>query len=187
MATVAFVGLGQMGIGMAGRLLAAGHALRVYNRTAARADVLLRQGARPCATPAEACAGADAVFSMVADDAASRQVWDGSGGILSAPLAANAFAIECSTLSHDWVLELGAKAAARGLRYLDAPVTGLPDMAALGKLTLLVGADPEHLRAARELTGCIATRVVHFGAVGAGTAYKLIVNLLGAVQIASAA
>lgn len=187
MAIVAFVGLGQMGIGMAGRLLGAGHLLRVYNRTAARADVLLRQGARLCATPAAACAGANAVFSMVADDAASRSVWDGTSGILNAAPAPDAFAIECSTLSHDWVLELGTKAKARGLRYLDAPVTGLPDMAAAGKLTLLVGADPGDLLAAREFTTCVATRVIHFGAVGTGSAYKLIVNLLGAVQIASAA
>ncbi len=76
---------------------------------------------------------------------------------------------------------------ARGFRYVDAPVTGLPDAAASGTLTLLVGAEPADLDAARPVFASLATRVLHFGAVGQGTAYKLMVNLLGAVQIASAA
>jgi 3-hydroxyisobutyrate dehydrogenase len=73
------------------------------------------------------------------------------------------------------------------LRYVDAPVTGLPAAAAAGELTLLVGAAPEHLAAARPLLDSLATRVLHFGAVGTGTVYKLVVNLIGSVQIASAA
>jgi 3-hydroxyisobutyrate dehydrogenase len=82
---------------------------------------------------------------------------------------------------------LSAAAVSRGLRYIDAPVTGLPDAAAAGALTLLVGADLAHLAAAREILGACSNRILHFGPVGAGTAYKLLVNLLGAVQIASAA
>lgn len=187
MATIAFIGLGNMGLGMAGRVLAAGHALRVYNRTASRAELLLSRGVRLCPTPREACAGADAVIAMVADDQASRLVWAGPNGILKANLAPGALAIECSTLSHAWVMELAAKAGACGLRYIDAPVTGLPDTAAAGKLTLLVGADTDNLETARGLLGAISERIIHFGPVGTGTAYKLIVNMLGAVQIASAA
>jgi 3-hydroxyisobutyrate dehydrogenase len=90
-------------------------------------------------------------------------------------------------LSHAWVLELAGLANERGLRYIDAPVTGLPDAAAAGELTLLVGAAPADLDAARPLLGTLATRVLHFGPVGTGTVYKLVVNLIGAVQIASAA
>lgn len=187
MATLALIGLGNMGIGMAGRLLAAGHALQVYNRTASRADGLVRQGARQFATPALACADADAVISIVADDHASRAVWTGPDGILTGRLRPGAFAIECSTLSHDWVLELSAAAKREGLRYLDAPVTGLPDAAASGRLTLLVGADEGDLEAARPLLGDISERIFHFGEIGAGTVYKLMINMLGAVQIASAA
>jgi 3-hydroxyisobutyrate dehydrogenase len=97
------------------------------------------------------------------------------------------FAIECSTLSHDWVAELAAVARNRGLRYIDAPVTGLPDTAAAGELTLLVGADAADLDGARPILGAFSQRIIHFGAVGTGTAYKLIINMLGAVQIASAA
>jgi len=187
MTTIAFIGLGKMGSGMAARLLAAGHAVSVYNRTATKAEPLVRQGARFAATPREACLGAEAVIAMTADDQSSRAVWLDANGVLAADLAPNSLAIECSTLSHSWVLELAEKAAARGLRYLDAPVTGLPDAAAAGELTLLVGANTTDLEAARPLLAAISNRIFQFGAVGTGTAYKLIINMLGAVQIASAA
>jgi 3-hydroxyisobutyrate dehydrogenase len=172
---------------MARRLQQAGHDLRVYNRTAAKAADLERTGARLCRTPREACTDAEAVFAMTADDASSRSMWLGADGALAARLAPGALAIECSTLSREWVLQLAAQARGRNLRYIDAPVTGLPDMAAAGTLTLLVGADAADLDAARPLLDALATRIVHFGAVGAGTAYKLIVNLIGAIQIASLA
>lgn len=187
MAKVAFIGIGKMGLGMAGRLLAAGHDLTVFNRTAAKAEPLVRLGARLAASPREACNGAEAVFAMTADDASSRAVWLGAEGILAASRAPRGFAIECSTLSHDWVMELAGHAAARGWRYLDAPVTGLPHDAANGALTLLVGGSADDLQAARDLLGAISHSVIRFGPVGAGTAYKLIINLIGAVQIASAA
>jgi len=187
MATVAFVGLGNMGSGMAARLLAAGHTLHVYNRTASRADSLVRQGALRFDSPKAACLGAHAVISMVSDDFASREVWLDRNGILAATLARNAFAIECSTLSHDWVTDLAILCKAHDLRYIDAPVTGLPEAAAAGELTLLVGAEEPDLEDARDILNCFARRITRFGAAGAGTAYKLIVNMMGAVQIASAA
>ncbi|MGB6452332.1 MAG: NAD(P)-dependent oxidoreductase [Steroidobacteraceae bacterium] len=187
MARVAFVGIGKMGFAMAGRLLAAGHELTVFNRTVAKAEPLVRLGARSTASPREACDGAEAVFSMTADDASSRSVWLGPEGILAASVVPGRLAIECSTLSYDWVMELAGEAAARGLRYIDAPVTGLPDDAASGALTLLVGAGTDDLQAARSLLGAVSRSVIHFGPAGAGTAYKLIINLMGAVQIASAA
>lgn len=172
---------------MAARLLGAGHRVTVYNRTTARADSLVRGGATLARTPREACRGADAVFAMTADDGSSRTVWYGDDGALSAEFAPGALTIECSTLSHDWALELARRAMQRGLRYIDAPVTGLPQAAAAGELTLLVGAETADLVAARPLLDSLATRVLHFGPVGAGTAYKLAINLIGAVQIASVA
>ncbi len=187
MARVAFIGLGRMGSGMARRLLDSGHELSVFNRTSGPADDLVSRGAVRCATPREACAGANAVVSMVTDDRASRAVWYGAAGALAARLAPGALAIECSTLSYDWVLELSADVTRHGLRYLDAPVTGLPESAAAGDLTLLVGADLEDLSAARPVLTAFAKRILHFGRIGTGTAYKLLVNMLGAVQIASAA
>ena len=187
MARIAVVGLGNMGLGMAARLLAGGHELSVYNRTAARAEALVRQGAKLSATPKGACEGADAVISMVSDDNASQAVWLGRHGILSASLRKDTFAIECSTLSHDWVIQLATRATALGLRYIDAPVTGLPDAAAAGALTFLVGASVDDLNAVQGLLGALSERIIRFGQIGAGTAYKLIINMIGAVQIASAA
>jgi 3-hydroxyisobutyrate dehydrogenase len=130
MATIAFLGLGRMGSGMALRLLNARHDLRVFNRSAERASNLVARGARQYATPREACGEVDAIISMVADDRASREIWSGPDGALAAAPRPGTLAIECSTLSHDWVLELSATAAAAGIRYIDAPVTGLPDAAA---------------------------------------------------------
>ena len=176
-----------MGAGMAGRLLAAGHELLVYNRTPGKAEALVGAGARLVASPREAASGVDAVFVMVSDDRASQSVWQGADGVLAADLMPGAFAIECSTLSYDWVSELAVATRSRGLRYLDCPVTGLPEAAAAGQLTLLVGADPDDLQAAEPLLRSLAAQWLHFGPAGTGTAYKLIINLMGAVQIAAAA
>ncbi len=183
---VAFIGLGRMGLGMAGRLLDAGYEVAVYNRTVDKAAPLTARGARLAASPRAAAVGADAVFSMVADDAASRATWLGDDGALAA-LAAKALVIECSTLSHDWVGELAGAATTRGLRYIDSPVTGLPEAAARGALTLLVGAERPDLAAAGPYLAPLSERIIHFGGVGCGTAYKLMINLMGAVQIAAAA
>jgi 3-hydroxyisobutyrate dehydrogenase len=187
MAKIAFVGLGNMGAGMASRLLEAGHHLTVYNRTPDKVNALASRGARVASSPKVACRDVDAVFCMVADDTASRSVWLGEEGILAAQMTPATLAIECSTLSHDWVLELAGLARSRGLSYLDSPVTGLPDAAAQGALTLLVGGLEEDLERSRALLLTFANRILRFGAVGAGTAYKLIINMMGAVQIASAA
>jgi 3-hydroxyisobutyrate dehydrogenase len=187
MQQIAFLGLGRMGAAMASRLLARGLRVTVYNRTPERAAPLVAAGATLAQTPRAACAGADAVVSMTADDVSSRALWLGADGALAAELAPHTLAMECSTVSHEWALTLARHATERGLRYLDAPVTGLPAAAAAGELTLLVGADAADLAAARPLLDALATRVLHFGGVGAGTAYKLAINLIGAIQIASAA
>jgi 3-hydroxyisobutyrate dehydrogenase len=184
---VAFIGLGNMGTGMASRLLQAGHQLSVYNRTVARAEPLLERGARLASSPKDACTGANAVLCMVADDAASRAMWLGVDGILAADFRQPVLAIECSTLSYSWVMELANEVRRRGLRYVDAPVTGLPANAAAGALTMLVGAAEDDLQLAQPLFAAISQRVIRFGPVGTGTAYKLIINMIGAVQIASAA
>jgi 3-hydroxyisobutyrate dehydrogenase len=184
---IAFLGLGNMGAGMAARLVTAHHQVTVFNRTRSKAAPLEKLGARVADTPREAARNADVIIGMTADDDSSRRMWLGETGALAADNAPDALAIECSTLSHDWVLELSRLVTERGFRYVDGPVTGLPDAAASGTLTLLVGADPANLDAARPVFASLATRVLHFGGVGQGTVYKLMINLLGAVQIASAA
>ena len=186
MAHVAFIGLGRMGHGMAGRYLDNGFTVAVWNRSMAKADDLVARGARWASSPADAADGADAVVTMVADDEASSAVWLAKDGAAETAKA-GALAIECSTVSHRHALDLALDLRARGLVYIDSPVTGLPDAAAAGKLTLLVGAEPADLKRARPFLAPLGTTIRHFGQVGSGTVYKLINNLLGAVQIASLA
>jgi 3-hydroxyisobutyrate dehydrogenase len=186
MTKVAFIGLGRMGHGMAGRYLDAGFDVAVWNRSKAKAEDLIARGARWASSPADAADGADAVVTMVADDAASRAVWLGKDGA-AATMKAGSLAIECSTVSHQHALDMARDLRGRGLIYIDCPVTGLPQAAAAGKLTLLVGADAADLDSAKPYLAPIGDVIRHFGAVGTGTVYKLINNLMGAVQIASLA
>jgi 3-hydroxyisobutyrate dehydrogenase len=175
-----------MGHGMAGRYLDAGFDVSVWNRSRAKADELIARGARWSTSPGDAAIDADAVVTMVADDDASRAVWLGSDGAATT-MKAGTFAIECSTVSHDHALRLSRELHARSLIYIDCPVTGLPDAAAAGKLTLLVGANGADLEKARPFLAPLSTTIRHFGEVGSGTVYKLINNLMGAIQIAGIA
>ena len=186
MTKVAFIGLGRMGHGMAGRYLDAGFSVAVWNRSKSKAEDLIARGARWASSPADAADGADAVVTMVADDEASRTVWLGDDGAAS-KMNAGSLAIECSTVSHQHALDMAHELRGRGLIYIDCPVTGLPQAAATGKLTLLVGADAADLERAKPYLAPIGDVIRHFGAVGTGTVYKLINNLMGAVQIASLA
>jgi 3-hydroxyisobutyrate dehydrogenase-like beta-hydroxyacid dehydrogenase len=186
MARVAFIGLGRMGHGMAGRYIDAGFTVSVWNRSKAKAEDLIARGARWATSPEDAAIDADAVVTMVADDDASRAVWLTKDGA-AATMKAGTLAIECSTVSHRHALDMARELRARGLIYIDSPVTGLPDAAASGKLTLLVGADPADLEKAQPYLMPLATTIRHFGAVGSGTVYKLINNLMGAIQIAGLA
>jgi 3-hydroxyisobutyrate dehydrogenase len=186
MAQVAFIGLGRMGHGMAGRYLDSGFSVAVWNRSKSKAEDLIARGARWASSPADAADGADAIVTMVADDEASRAVWLGTDGA-AATAKAGTLAIECSTVSYRHALDLARELRGRGLVYIDSPVTGLPDAAANGKLTLLVGAEPADLERARPYLAPLSTTIRHFGAVGTGTVYKLINNLMGAIQIAGIA
>jgi 3-hydroxyisobutyrate dehydrogenase len=186
MKKVAFIGLGRMGHGMAGRYLDNGFSVAVWNRSKAKAEDLIARGAQWATSPEDAAIDADAVVTMVADDDASRAVWLTKDGA-AATMKAGTLAIECSTVSYNHALEMAHTLRERGLIYIDSPVTGLPDAAASGKLTLLVGADPADLERARSYLTPLATTIRHFGAVGAGTVYKLINNLMGAIQIAGIA
>jgi len=186
MSQIGFLGLGMMGSGMASCLVKAGHTVTVWNRSPDKADALVAAGATLAASPRDAARGADVVFSMVADDLASDQCWFAEEGALDA-LAAGAFVIECSTISHKQSAKIAEAATARQLRYIDCPVNGPPSGAAAGELILLVGADPADLEAAKPWLETLSSSILHFGPVGTGTAYKLINNLLGAVHVAAVA
>ncbi len=185
MAKIGFLGAGTMGQAMIRNLLGGGHEVTVYNRTLEKARPLEADGATIAATPRDAAAGADAIFSMVTDDAASRACWTGADGALAAELEPGALAIESSSVSRDWVLELAALAAAKGLRFLDCPVAGRPDVAASGALAVFAGGAPGDVEAARTFLAPVSKSVTHFGAVGSGIAFKLIYNVMGTVQVAA--
>lgn len=187
MAKIAYIGVGNMGRAMILRLLKAGHTISAYNRTPEKAKAVVDAGAKLAKTPGEAVEGADVVFSSVTSDDASRQVWTGPHGILAGNLRPNTLVAECSTLSHDWVMELAGLVKAKGLRYVDCPVAGRPDAAEAGELRVYVGGSKQDLEELRPYIQPFSKKIFHFGPVGAGTAYKLIYNLLGVIQVASTA
>lgn len=154
---IGFIGLGQMGSGMAGRLIAAGHEVSVYNRSPARAEPLVAQGARLAATPAAACE-ADAVVTMVAEDTALEAVAFGADGILGA-LPAGAIHVSCSTISVELAERLTAGHAASGHRFVCAPVFGRPPAAASGQLFVVAAGEK----------GAVADAAPIFEAIGQRT------------------
>jgi len=184
MQRVALLGLGTMGAGMAANWLAKGFQLSVWNRTHARAQALADKGARVATTPREAAEGADCVFAMVADDAASRAVWLGDDGAL-AGAKTGAVVVESSTLTPDWVRELAGRARAKGCAFLDAPVGGSRQAAASGELRLFVGGDAATLDKARPALIAIGSKIDLLGPAGAGATWKLINNQLVAAQVAA--
>jgi 3-hydroxyisobutyrate dehydrogenase-like beta-hydroxyacid dehydrogenase len=138
--TIAFLGLGAMGHHMAANLLKSGQRVYVWNRSPQRVQALVQQGATPAATPAE-CGIADVVFSMLADDAATRTVVV-DGGLLDA-LAPGSIHVNMATVSVAFAREMSALHLARGVGYVAAPVLGRVDVAAAGKLNILAGGADE--------------------------------------------
>ncbi len=147
---IGFLGLGSMGTLMALRLIAAGHELSVWNRTEGRTEPLLREGAIAAGTPAEAELGADAVITMLFDDAAHEDVLFGANGLMDA-LSPGALHISCSTISVALSERLTAEHARRGQRYIAAPVFGRPNVAADGKLWIVAAGSEADIAAARPL------------------------------------
>jgi len=134
---VGFLGMGKMGTPMALRLVAAGHELSVWNRNEGRTEPLLRQGAIAAATPAEAELGADAVITMLFDDAAHEEVLFGANGLLDA-LDPGALHISCSTISVALSERLTEEHERRGIDFVAAPVFGRPNVAEEGRLWIVV-------------------------------------------------
>ena len=145
-----FLGLGKMGSPMARRLVAAGHEVTVWNRTRERADALAALGATVAATPADAVAGAEAVLTMLFDDAAHEDVLFGSGGAIDA-LKPGALHISHSTISVALSERLTAEHARRGQRYVGAPVFGRPNVAEEGRLWIVAAGPDSDVVTARTL------------------------------------
>jgi 3-hydroxyisobutyrate dehydrogenase-like beta-hydroxyacid dehydrogenase len=154
---IGFIGLGNMGSGIAENLLRAGHALTVYNRTRKAAEPFAAHGAKIADTPADACKGAAAVFTMLANDEAVESVTFGDSGILSG-LAKGAVHISSSTISVALSKRLTAAHAQAGQRYVAAPVFGRPDAAAAGKLFVVAAGKPDAVETAKPLLEAVGLR-----------------------------
>ena len=181
---VGFIGLGVMGYPMAGHLSRAGHAVTVYNRTAAKAQAWCdTYGGAAAATPAEAAAGADLVCTCVGNDDDVRSVILGKDGALDA-LATGALLVDHTTASADLARELHGLARERGVGFLDAPVSGGQAGAENGALTVMVGGLAEDFDRARPVLEVYARCIELLGAPGAGQLAKMVnqICIAGVVQ-----
>ena len=181
---VSFVGLGVMGYPMAGHLAAAGHRVRVYNRTRARAEAWLGEHrGEAVATPREAAEGAELVFMCVGNDDDVRQVALGQDGVL-AGAAKGAVVVDHTTASALLAEELAGVAAETGVGFLDAPVSGGQAGAENGQLTVMAGGAAENFERARPVIDAYAKSVKLMGGVGCGQLTKMVnqVCIAGVLQ-----
>jgi 3-hydroxyisobutyrate dehydrogenase-like beta-hydroxyacid dehydrogenase len=181
---VAFLGLGVMGHPMAGHLARAGHRVTVYNRTAAKAQAwAAAYGGATAATPREAAQGAAFVFACVGNDDDLRAVVQGPDGAL-AGMASGAVFVDHTTASAEVARELHAAARARGLHFVDAPVSGGQAGAVNGMLTVMCGGDAEPFEAMKPVAMAFSRAVTRVGESGAGQLAKMVnqVAIAGLVQ-----
>jgi len=179
--SIAFIGLGAMGSHMAAKLLKSGQPVHVWNRSPQPMQALAQQGAKPAATPAE-CGIADIVFSMLADDAATRAVLV-DGGVLDA-MAPGSIHVNMATVSVGFAREMAALHMERGVGYLAAPVLGRVDVAAAGKLNILAGGADELIERVQPLLDLMGQKTWRFGeAPEQANAIKLACNLTLACAI----
>jgi 3-hydroxyisobutyrate dehydrogenase-like beta-hydroxyacid dehydrogenase len=182
MASLGFVGLGNMGSRMARRLLDAGHRVAGYNRTRSRAEALAGAGLRVAATPREAAEGAEAVFSMVADTDALESVARGPDGLV-AGLGRGAVWLEMSTVSPGAARAMEAAVTGRGAAVLDAPVSGSVATLDAGQLAFMVGGEKAALERVRRFLLDIGPTITHMGPLGSAAVMKIAVNLVLPVQM----
>lgn len=158
---VGFIGLGHMGSAMAGRLLAGGHRLTVYNRTTDKAKPLVDRGAQLASRLGDACTG-DAVITMLSDDAAVGAVVLGEGGVLES-MTERTVHVSMSSISVQVADTLAVAHARAGRRFIAAPVFGRPDVAARGELFIVVGGPPDVVGTCEPLFDVMSQKAVHIG------------------------
>lgn len=186
-ARIAFLGMGAMGSRMAHRLVDAGHGVTVWNRSPAACEPLAAKGASVAKNPAEAARGADLVFSMLTDDAASRAVWLAPETGAVHGLGDDALAIESGTVTREWVLELGEAVVTRGAQLIDGPVAGSRPQAEAGTLIFMLGGEEVLVERAMPALQAMGGAFHHLGPLGNAALFKLAVNAIFAVQIAGMA
>ncbi len=181
--SIAFLGLGAIGAPMARHLAAPPEALAVWNRTAAKATAFAAAtGARAAATPADAARGAQVVITCFPVSADVERLLDGPDGLL-AGMAPGTVLVDCTSGDPATSVRMAARLAARGIGFLDAPVSGGVVGAEQGKLTVMVGGDAAVLEQVRPVLSRFGAKIVHCGPVGAGDALKAVNNALLAMHI----
>lgn len=182
MKKIGIVGLGIMGRGIANNFLKNKYPLYVWNRTKKVTEEFEKKGAVVCSAPAEVAQRADVVFEITANDKSSRQVWTGKKGILSGARK-DSILVASATLSAQWVDKLIELCNKHKLSFMDIALTGGRVGAETGSLILLCGGKATNLEEIRPALEAIAKKIFHFGPVGHGMRYKLILNFLQAVHI----
>lgn len=178
MTCVAFLGLGNMGGPMAANLVTAGHTVRGYDPVPAAQAAAADKGVHILDSAAEAVTGADAVITMLPNGTLVKQCY---GDVIPAAAPGTLF-IDSSTISVDDAREVHSYAGRRGMRQLDAPVSGGVKGAVAGTLAFMVGGEGDALETARPILEPMAGKIIHCGDSGAGQAAKLCNNMLLAVQ-----
>jgi 3-hydroxyisobutyrate dehydrogenase-like beta-hydroxyacid dehydrogenase len=174
---VGFIGMGGMGSRMATRLLEAGYGLTIYNRARERTHSLEQRGAKVAEVPGTLAADCDIVFSSIADDAAVESVMLGGAGALNAAKPDTIF-IEMSTISPTTSRRLHDAALAKGMAFLDAPVSGTTSTAEQGQLVIFVGGEETVYERCKLILSVLARQSFYMGPSGSGTMMKLCVNTL---------
>ncbi|MGK5641162.1 NAD(P)-dependent oxidoreductase [Streptomyces sp. URMC 126] len=181
---LAFIGLGAMGGGMAHRLLASGYGLTVFNRTAGKAEPLVRAGARAAESPEAAAAGHRVVLLSLSDEQAVEEVLFGR---VVPVLEPGALVVDTSTVSPAFAREAAGRLAGEGLRRVEACVVGNPPQARQGGLRVFVSGDEADLAEVRPVLDALGSQVLHLGAPGTASSLKVVLNLLLGAQVASMA
>jgi 3-hydroxyisobutyrate dehydrogenase len=184
--TVGMIGLGLMGKPMAKNLLKAGYTVYVWNRTAAKAQDLVRAGAKLAANPREVAENVDVLITIVSDPPALEEVlWDKDGAFPA--LKRGSLYIESSTISPDLARRVAAECGKAGVEFLDAPVTGGTWGAEKGELLFMVGGDAKVFERAKPILEAMGTKFFLLGPNGAGQTIKLAMNSILALQVNSLA
>ncbi|WP_341869689.1 NAD(P)-dependent oxidoreductase [Paenibacillus protaetiae] len=184
MKKIGFIGLGVMGYGMAANLIQKQFDVTVYNRTAGKADELVKLGAKEAASAADAGRDADVIITMISNDDAIREVYYGGKGVLEA-VRPGVIVIDSSTISPSLARELANSVEQRGGKFLDAPVTGSKPAADAGTLVFMVGGDSDTLGGAMDVLNAMGTKIIPMGLNGTGAVAKLAHNTIVGINIAA--
>ena len=187
MTRIGFIGLGNMGGPMAANLARAGHTVQVFDLVAQNIERAIAAGCIAAGDAREAVTGCEVVISMLPAGEHVRDLWLSEGLDLLAALPVGALVIDCSTIDVDSARQVGEAARARGLRFIDAPVSGGVVGAAAGTLTFIVGGDAADFEVAKPLLACMGQNLFHAGTLGAGQIAKMCNNMLLAIHMAGTA